>query len=1357
MADLNTRIILKGSATSGEVPQSSDLQVAEVAVNTADGKLFVKHSDNTIKEISGSGAAGGALGDLSDVTTQYPDTYTDLGQWDNNVQSSLPAASGEWRIDTSGSPDALEFYKQNQAGTDQSSAFLAIANGDDFQWSANNVDWTTVTAVQDSEFSTDGGGNTVVKVYLDDAEGTAISAIAAGASIYFRAITVGLPAGDGDILVYNNADGEWQPSSPAAAGIPEAPQDGKQYARKDAAWEEVDSASRIQDQTDFELNTTPIGDYLYNNYKGSSGVGATDGEYSSGSSDVTEAWMHIVDADGTDVTNDLASLPNAGLNAAVLVSFDDWATSLPGSVERAKTLTSGVYYWQIEVPGANFSTGPDFRVVLSDLQGSLVDVPLAEGDILQWDNTDQKFKPAQPFSGSYNDLTDVPADADTDRIQDQTDFDLHQQATNTCPTDIHDIDFTGSSPTISEWTSTYDADGHYGTAQYLPGTLSAAKSYDVIRHKFRPGSQLNNSNRWALLYWNGKVAWDDALGTGIYSRDTGWGVFYNGASWTERGTLPVMDNSKDYDVVAVAYYPTGRGNGTWNLSIWVDGTQVLANESYSPSIIAADYPNDAPVVFGSADGRVKATTFAQFSTLPSSLSMTATTINQAAVDADLSFGCDAQTIYTDIPLADGDILQWDNADQKFKPAQLPDNELPSNNTGGQVLAYSGTEWLGADLADLLAGGSTAPFLRLDFEGTGDTQTLLASGMTTSFPSTDAKWGSGGATFSRSSADYLQGSWPSAIGTQLFSFAFWFKTSDTVYNTNTNRRIIAPVSGSNLSNGFQINRDTPGGTMWTPHADNAPGALVLNPTGVASGYRASTRTAVIDDDQWHYIVFQYEGSGVYSCFVDGNLAERRTGGIIDFGDNGGFFLGKRSDNTAEGFFTGSLDNVVMYVGSVLSTGLTVPVPTGPSGAGIDNGSGVSIDSLEDVSTSTASDGEVLTWNATNSQWQPVAPAALSTATNWSVTANGTSDYIFAGDGFAGTETDPVLYVMRGQTYTITNVMGAHPFQIQSTSGVGGTAYSDGITNNAVSNGTLTWEVRLDAPSELYYQCTSHSDMGGTIQVLDNSGGGGGGATSLDDLTDVSTTVNPPSDGDYLRWNGTASQFEPVTISSVFGGIYAGGIPDVVNISSAKGYLFSGRARTIAPATSSYDPTDTSNASWDANYADLSTFKGIGWESDYHIYVTGVGTTGYINQSGNYPTVFPYFDLNWTMEVFASNGCWTSDNSDFDLEFLDTNSATVCAIRVRASGNYKNSLQYGANLNSMVYASTCGNYPRVQGELTFTPGRITYTDTRQCAGNGNVLDWYFDCDMGSVTQVQLTYLHMQANWTGDCSATMRIALI
>jgi len=70
MADLNARIKPKKSSVAGEVPQAADLEVAEIAVNTADGKLFVKHTDDSIKEISGAG--GGSV--LPTVTGTFIDS-----------------------------------------------------------------------------------------------------------------------------------------------------------------------------------------------------------------------------------------------------------------------------------------------------------------------------------------------------------------------------------------------------------------------------------------------------------------------------------------------------------------------------------------------------------------------------------------------------------------------------------------------------------------------------------------------------------------------------------------------------------------------------------------------------------------------------------------------------------------------------------------------------------------------------------------------------------------------------------------------------------------------------------------------------------------------------------------------------------------------------------------------------------------------------------------------------------------------------------------------------------------------------------------------------------------------------------
>ena len=100
--------------------------------------------------------------------------------------------------------------------------------------------------------------------------------------------------------------------------------------------------------------------------------------------------------------------------------------------------------------------------------------------------------------------------------------------------------------------------------------------------------------------------------------------------------------------------------------------------------------------------------------------------------------------------------------------------------------------------------------------------------------------------------------------------------------------------------------------------------------------------------------------------------------------------------------------------------------------------------------------------------------------FTIGANGTAHYTFQGEGLNGTVNDPTLYLTRGKTYRFENGSGGHPIRIQSTSGASGTAYNTGVTNNA-GGGTVIVEVQHDAPDVLYYQCTSHANMGGTLYI------------------------------------------------------------------------------------------------------------------------------------------------------------------------------------------------------------------------------------------------------------------------------------
>ena len=133
----------------------------------------------------------------------------------------------------------------------------------------------------------------------------------------------------------------------------------------------------------------------------------------------------------------------------------------------------------------------------------------------------------------------------------------------------------------------------------------------------------------------------------------------------------------------------------------------------------------------------------------------------------------------------------------------------------------------------------------------------------------------------------------------------------------------------------------------------------------------------------------------------------------------------------------------------------------------------LNDLSDVTASGAAQGDVLYYNG--SAWVLQNGPVI----RWSIGNNGASDYTFSGPGFPTATNDPVLYLMRGHTYVLVNTTGtAHPFEIRVSNG--GSAYTSGVSGS--QSGTQTFTVPMDAPSTLYYQCTIHSGMGNTINIV-----------------------------------------------------------------------------------------------------------------------------------------------------------------------------------------------------------------------------------------------------------------------------------
>ena len=133
-------------------------------------------------------------------------------------------------------------------------------------------------------------------------------------------------------------------------------------------------------------------------------------------------------------------------------------------------------------------------------------------------------------------------------------------------------------------------------------------------------------------------------------------------------------------------------------------------------------------------------------------------------------------------------------------------------------------------------------------------------------------------------------------------------------------------------------------------------------------------------------------------------------------------------------------------------------------------------LTDTDVTGLVQGDSIFWNG--SSWIPTR----SPITWWELNANGNADYTFSGPGFQGTVNDPTLYVYRGFTYAFDNSVqgGGHPFRLQTTQGLTGTPYTDGQSGSG--SNVLYWTVPMNAPTVLYYQCTLHAAMQGTINVV-----------------------------------------------------------------------------------------------------------------------------------------------------------------------------------------------------------------------------------------------------------------------------------
>ena len=156
---MSTTIKLKKSSTAGDTPSASDLEVGEIAVNTADGKLFTKHGTSVVT--------------LNNSTNEIS-TYINRSYIDKFDASNLPV--GWYTIaQNTGSRAAARFALWDQNSGDHQSVIFYAAHH--YGTDASN----TITVLHNSHFSgspfrylriKDGGtyDGAALQVYIDTAD-----------------------------------------------------------------------------------------------------------------------------------------------------------------------------------------------------------------------------------------------------------------------------------------------------------------------------------------------------------------------------------------------------------------------------------------------------------------------------------------------------------------------------------------------------------------------------------------------------------------------------------------------------------------------------------------------------------------------------------------------------------------------------------------------------------------------------------------------------------------------------------------------------------------------------------------------------------------------------------------------------------------------------------------------------------------------------------------------------------------------------------------------------------------------------------------------------------------------------------
>lgn len=421
---MSTNIIHKKTAVAGRIPTTSQLQYAELAVNTVDGKLYTKVNDGTGDRIIELSADRLVLDVTNNAASSYLFTGIGLTSEPNPTLYLYRGFTYEFHVNASGHP----FYIKTVSGTGSTNLYTSGVSGNGAQ--TGNVYFTVPMDAPDTlyyncEFHASMAGELKIidqGINFDDLSVTTNAASGGGSLTYnnvngvFTYTPPSFALGDlnnvssttpttGQVLKWDGS--QWAPGTDATAGGAGLDadtldgQDGTYYLdynnfTNTPTIPTVLTDLSITDGTSGQVLTTDgAGNFTFTTVSGGGGIALTDLSVTTGSAVAGGQLLY------NNTTGVFTFSPATQVTSIDDLSDVDITTTAPTDGQVLAWVAANSKFEPITVSGGGVITTIDS---IGDVDTSTT--PPTNGQVLVWNGTN--WVPGTSSTvGSIDDLTDV--------------------------------------------------------------------------------------------------------------------------------------------------------------------------------------------------------------------------------------------------------------------------------------------------------------------------------------------------------------------------------------------------------------------------------------------------------------------------------------------------------------------------------------------------------------------------------------------------------------------------------------------------------------------------------------------------------------------------------------------------------------------------------------------------------------------------------------------------------------------------------------------------------------------------------------------------------------------------------------